>query len=162
MCGVGEGRFRECLDAAAEMAQQCRGKEDLPKLFHRKNSTVRDHVVMQCRVVGLRRCIAATMLPELGGDAWVHRATAELERLLALTPVQAAKACEDLPLGLRGEAGYKAGNDVPSQLVALFRSWLRTDASELMQAPELWATSMFDRRKTNSCPAVALPKAEGA
>lgn len=85
-CGVQEAGWRQCLKAARATHKDNRGAEGIPESLRIiGRATERTHAMMLCRIEGLRNEIATQVPPEISGEAFNASASAELERILALS-----------------------------------------------------------------------------
>ena len=104
--------------------------------LRRKNLTVRQYLVLRCRVAGLRQAIATAAPAELGGEEFASRASEEIERIFSLSKCgmetermafRVGMWCPESSTSL-SEASYRSGAWVRE----FFRTWLRREGCRLL------------------------------
>ena len=105
-CNISLEEWQQHLATAAAHPNHSRGVLGLPAWMQVRNTTVRQHAVLLCRVAGLRAA-AAKAPEELGADAWKVDATKEMERILALTEAEVRLECGCIPARFRPKHGFE-------------------------------------------------------
>ena len=145
VCGVGEEEFRTWFCRSAALPLKNRGMIGVPAcLQEKKNTTVIKHVILLCRVEGLRRAVRDLVGGITVGDAAALLANAEeaFERILKYDEVMFERGRAEVAACLRHTGSFNLAHHNwwgGAWLPGLLLVWLRQEGAQMMGVGKEWS-----------------------